>query len=132
MTTTTLRSSRVFSTAAMTGIAYVALSIPRLVCVEVAKRLLAARWCGSSVSVSRIIAVVYMSVEAMRAVKPGASPDENAATEPIRAIVTVGRTAIGDIVIIAIGTSGFRSYVDADLSRCSRAANEKQSNRKSE
>jgi hypothetical protein len=131
-TTTALRSSRVFSTAAMTGIAYVALSIPRLVCVEVVKCLLAARWCGSCVTVSRIIAVVYVSVEAMRAVKPGASPDENAATEPIRAIVTVGRTAIGGIVIIAIGTSGFRSYVDADLSRRSRAANEKQSNRKSE
>jgi hypothetical protein len=126
MTTTaaTLRSGRVFATATMTRISYVALSIPRLVCVEVVKGLLATRRRWSGVAVPRIVAVVYVTVEAMRTVEPGASSDEDAATEPIRAIVAVGRTAIGRIVIIAIGTSGFRAYVHADLSRCSRATDE--------
>jgi hypothetical protein len=131
-TATTLPSSRVFTTTLMTRIAYVALSIPCFVCVEVVERLLSARWCWSSVTVPRIIAVVYVSVKAMRAVKPGASPDEKAAAEPIRAIVAVGRASIGRIVIIAIGASGFLSYVDTDLSRCSWAANQKQSNSKRE
>jgi hypothetical protein len=107
MTTTMLRSSRMFSTAIMPGIAYVALSIASLVCVEVTKRLFPARWGWSSVTVPRIITVVNMAIEAMRPVKPRTSPDEQPATEPIRSIVAIRRTAIGRIVIIAIGTSGF-------------------------
>jgi hypothetical protein len=127
MTTTTaatLRSSRVFTTAFMTRITYVALSIPCLVCVEVAERLFPARWCWPSVTMPRIVAIVHVAVEATRTVEPGTGSDEQATTEPIRAIVAVGRTAIGSIVVIAIGTSRFCSYVDTNLSRCSRTTDE--------
>jgi hypothetical protein len=129
---TMLRSSRVFTASIMTRIAYVAPSISRLVCVEMAKRLFPARWCWSSITMPRIVVVVYVTVEAMRTVEPRTSPDEQSSTEPIRSIVAVGRTPIGGIVIIAIGTSRFRSNGDADLSRGSRAANERQSGSKSE
>jgi hypothetical protein len=120
----TLCSSRVFTTTIMTRITYVAPSIPCLVCVEVAERLFPSRWCRPRVTVARIVAIVHVTIEAVRTVEPGASPDKQPTIEPIRSIVSVRGTAVGSIVIIAIRTSGFRSYVDADLSRRSRTTDE--------
>jgi hypothetical protein len=75
-TTTPSAGQGVFPTTIMTSVAYVPLPIPRLVCVEVVKRLLPAPRHWSSVTVMRIIAVVDMAVKAVRTMKPGASPNK--------------------------------------------------------
>jgi hypothetical protein len=37
------------------------------------------------------------------AVIPGAGADEDAAGEPVRAVVTIGRTGVGIVVVVAVG-----------------------------
>jgi hypothetical protein len=130
--TATLRPSGAFPATVMIGITHVTPSIPRLVCVEMVERLLTASGHWSPVTMSRIIAIIYMTIEAMRTVEPRTSSNEKAAIKPIRSIVAVRRTAIGRIVIIAIGTTRFRSYVDADLSACLWTGYEKETSSKSQ
>jgi len=78
-----------FAAPIMTGIAYVALSVPRLVCLEMVERPRPALRVGSAVAVARIVAVVDMAIKPTAAVIPGASPDEYAPKEPIRPIVAI-------------------------------------------
>jgi serine phosphatase RsbU (regulator of sigma subunit) len=62
----------VFAACIMAGVAYMALSIPRLVPVEVVERLRTALRQRSMVTLARVVAVVDVAVKAVRAVKPGA------------------------------------------------------------
>jgi hypothetical protein len=108
---------RVFSGPIMASVAYVALRVVRFVCVEVVERLRSALRHRSSVTVTRIIAVVDVAVKAARAVKPGASSNEQPANEPIRPIVAVGRTVIWGIVEVPIGAHRRDSNVNGNLGR---------------
>ena len=105
----------VFGAPIMASVAYVTLPIPRLVCVEVVERRFTAPRQRSNVTVMRIIAVVDVAVEAMRAVKPGASAKKHPANEPVGPIVAVGSTVIGSIVEVPVGTHGGDSNVDGNL-----------------
>jgi hypothetical protein len=107
----------VFRGPIMARVAYVALPVPRLVCVEVVELLFPAPRHRSSVTVTRIIAVVDVAVKAVRAVKPGASSKEQPANEPIRPIVAVGRTVIWGIVEVPIGADRRHSNVNGNLGR---------------
>jgi len=85
------RESRgVFAAPVMAGVAYMAMPVLRLVSMEMVERLLTfyRRW--SVIAVARIVAVVDMAIKSVRAVEPGASPDEHPTSEPIRPIVTIG------------------------------------------
>src|ERR1700679_2839644 len=66
--------------------------------------------------------VVYVALESVRAMKPGASANERAARKPFRAVIAVRRTRIWSIVIIAVGAcrSGANVDADTDLSLCFR------------
>jgi hypothetical protein len=77
--TATLRPSGAFPATVMTGITHVTPSIPRLVCVELLEGLLTASGHRSPVTMSRIIAIIYVTIEAMRTVEPRASSNEKAA-----------------------------------------------------
>ena len=87
--TSALISRSMFVRPIMTGIAWVALSVMGLVCLEMFEGLRPARRIGSDVAVMRIVAVVDMAIESVRAVIPGSSPDEYAPNEPIRPIVAI-------------------------------------------
>jgi hypothetical protein len=63
----------------MRCVAYVALPVPRLICVEVVELLFPACRQRSMVAVMRIIAVVDVAVKAVRAVKPGAGSNKHPA-----------------------------------------------------
>jgi hypothetical protein len=104
-----------FTATIMARVTYVTLPIPSLVCVEVVERRLSAPGKRSSVTVMRIIAVVDVAVEAMGAVKPGASANKQPASEPIGPIVAVGSTVIGSIVEVSIGAHRGHSNVDGNL-----------------
>jgi hypothetical protein len=115
VTTTPISGQGVFAACIMARVACVTLPIPRLVGVEVVELLLAASWHRSNVTVMRIVAVVDMAVEAVRAVKPGAGANEQAAGKPIGPIVAVGSAVIGSVVEVPIGAHGRHSNVDGDL-----------------
>ena len=68
------------------------------------------------IAVFGMIAVIYMALEILRAMKPWTSADEDATRKPFRAVVAVGGTAIGRAVIVTIGTFGGYSDFDSDLS----------------
>jgi len=108
---------RVFSGPIMARVAYVAFPVPRLVGLEVVERLRSAPRRRSSVTATRIIAVVDVAVKAAMAVKPGASSNEQPANEPIRPIVAVGSTGIWGIVEVPVGAHRRDSNVNGNLGR---------------
>ncbi len=75
-TTAPTSGQGVFAATIMARVAYVTLPIARLVCVEVVERRLSAARQRSNVTVMRIIAVVDVAVEAVRAVEPRARADK--------------------------------------------------------
>jgi hypothetical protein len=104
----------VFIGRVMVSRAFVALAISRLVSMEMIERLFPALRERSTISVVRVKAVVDVTVEAMRTVKPRTGPNEDPANKPVRSVVAVGRTVIGCIVEVPIGTHRRHSDVDAD------------------
>jgi hypothetical protein len=111
-------SGGVFAAPVMAGVAYMAMPILRLVGMEMTKRLLASYRHWSVVAVVGVVAVVDMAIKSVRAVEPGASPDEQSTSKPVRPIVTIGCTIIGSIVEIAIGTNRWCPNADGHLRRC--------------
>jgi hypothetical protein len=62
--------------------------------------------------------IVYVTMEAIRAMKPWASANENATRKPLRTVVAVRSTAIRRGVIVTVGAVGGRSNADADADLC--------------
>jgi len=98
----------------MAGVACVASSVPRLVAVEVVERLFSAAGHGAMVTVMRIVAVIDMAVEAVRAVEPRAGSDKYSTLIPVGPIVAVGRTIVRSIVEVSVGAPGRRPNVYAN------------------
>jgi hypothetical protein len=101
----------------MAGVAYMALSIPRLVPVEVVERLRTALRQRSMVTLARVVAVVDVAVKAASAVKPGAGSKKHPANKPIGPIVAIGSTVVGLIVEVPIRARGRHSDADGNLRR---------------
>jgi|SRR5580698_4717215 len=72
----------------------------------------------TGIAVLRMEAVVDISTEAFRAMKPRARANEGAAGKPLRAVVTVGSAFVGCGVIVSVGTFRRGSDFDTDLSLC--------------
>jgi len=72
------------------------------------------------VAVVRMKAIIHMALEVVRAVKPLARANEDAAVKPFRAVVAVGRAGIRSVVVIPVGAyrGGSQVYANADLSVC--------------
>jgi hypothetical protein len=107
----------VFTDRFVAGAAYMALSIPRLVPVEVVELLLPAPRQRSTVTVMRVIAVVDVAVEAVRSVKPGASSKKHPANKPVGSIVAIRSTFIWLIVEVPIRAHRRHSDADGNLRR---------------
>ena len=105
-TTATLRTSLVLASAIMSRIACMPSPVARLVRLEVVERTIAAIWGRSGVSVTRVVAIVNVTVEAGTAVKPRSSSDEKAAIEPVGPVVPIGGAVVRSVVIVPIGASG--------------------------
>ena len=101
-----LKSGGMFAASVMAGIADVAVPVLRLVSVEMVERLFPAGRIGSVVAVTRIVAVVDMPIKSVRAVEPGAGPDEHPTSKPIRPVVPIRSTVIRRVIVISIGTDG--------------------------
>ena len=117
-----LKSGAMFTIWTVACVADVALAIVRLIRVEVGERLFVALRHWSVVTVVRIVAVIDVAVEAVRAMEPGASSDEHPASKPIRPIVAIGSAVIGGVVKVTVRAHGRRSDVNGNLSWCHRHA----------
>jgi hypothetical protein len=117
-----LSSRDVFVVSVMARITYVAISIPRLVGMEMVVRLFPALWVRPTVAVTGIVAVVDMPIKPMMAVKPGPSADEYTASEPVGPIVTIRCTVIGGEVVVAVRAHRRNPDIDGYLCRRARKA----------
>ena len=106
--------------------AYMASSITHLVAMKVLHVIdvmlglwvIAAIGIRTVVAVVGVVVIVDVAVEVFRAVVPGACTDEDAAAKPLWTIVTVGSTAIGSGVVVAVRTARRDTNCDADLGVC--------------
>jgi hypothetical protein len=71
-------------------IPHMALSIARLISLEVGKRMIAAGGQRACIAVMRIEAVIHVTEEAMGTMEPWAGADEDAADEPVRPVIAIG------------------------------------------
>jgi hypothetical protein len=111
-TSTVAVSAAVFRGWTMVCSTYVALPIPRLVRVEMVERLLSVFRHRAYITVVRIIAIINVAVEAMRAVEPRASADEHPANEPIGPIVAIRSAGVRRIVKVPIRTHRRHANID--------------------
>jgi hypothetical protein len=93
---------RVLSAAIVRSFAYVALSIVCLVGVEVVERPIAMLRDRSVIPVSGIVAVIDVSVEAVRTMEPGTGADKDPTNEPVGPVVAIRCAIIGRIVEVAV------------------------------
>jgi hypothetical protein len=99
----------------MTGVAYVALPISRLVAVKMVELLFAAPRKRSVVTLTGVKAVVDVAIKAVGSVKPGASAKKHATNKPVGPIVAVRGTVIRSIVEVPVGAHRRHSDVDGNL-----------------
>jgi hypothetical protein len=69
-------------------------------------------------SVSAAVAVTISATVAIAATEPGAGADEEAAVEPLRAVVAIGSAGVGGVVVVAVlagGRAVAESYDDLSL-----------------
>jgi hypothetical protein len=116
---------------AMAAADYVSSTVAHFVAAEVGVTVVdgvfsAVRPCAV-VAVVDVEAVIYIAVEVMRAVEPGAGSDEDAAVEPFRSVIAVGGAFVRRIVIVPVGTYRRGSDLDRDLCVRTGGANEEQS-----
>ena len=90
----------------MSGVAYVASPVSRLVPLEMVERSGSAIGKRPTVAVTRIKTVVDVAVEAVRAVEPGAGSEKYATHKPIGPVVAVRGAVIGGVVEVAVGADG--------------------------
>jgi hypothetical protein len=115
-TAATASGKGVFAATIMARVAYVTLPVSPLIGVEMVERRLSATRHRSTVTVMRIISIVDVTVEAVRAVKPGASSNKYPAGKPVGTVVAVGSAVIRRIVEVPVGAHRLDSDVDGDLS----------------
>jgi len=122
--TVTCITTAVLTATIMTGIAHMALPIPRLIRMEVVERRFPVIWQRPMISIARIVAVIHVTVEAVRPMKPRSGAKEDAANKPIRPIVPIGRAVIRGIVKIAVRTIRSNTDINGNLGWRFRAADE--------
>jgi hypothetical protein len=106
---------------------YVAASVTHFIAFEVfdsidrVGRSLASGRQRPPVSVLRMKASVHVTAKVFRSVKPWTDANENAAGEPLRAVVAIGSAIIRRYIIVAVRALWRSSDLDAYLSLCFRS-----------
>jgi hypothetical protein len=67
------------------------------------------------VAVFRMEVVVDVAAEVVGTVEPGTGSDEDATSEPLRAIVTIGSAVVGRNIVVAVGTDWRYANPDGNL-----------------
>ena len=109
-------SGSMFSTGIMPGVSYVTLAVPCFIGMEMVECPLAALGHRSGVTVTRVVTVIDMAVEAAMTVEPWAGSDEDAANEPVRPVIAVGSARVGRVVEVSVRAHRRDPDVHRDLS----------------
>ncbi len=116
--TSSLKAARVLIFRTVAGIPDMTLKVVSFVAMEVVEGLFIALRERSVVSVTGVIAVIDMTVEAARTVEPGACADEDSACEPIRAVIAVRGAVVRREIVVAVRAYGRGTDADVDLCGC--------------
>jgi hypothetical protein len=84
-------------------------------------RMLAAIRHRSVIAMTIIVVMVDVTVEVVRPVEPGSGTNEDAAIEPLRAIISIRSAVVGRHFVVSIGASGGLTDLNGNLCRCLRA-----------
>lgn len=103
-----------FAAGFVVSMAYVAVSIPRLISVEVVERPGPALGQRTMVAVVGIKAIVDVAIKTRMAVEPGAGSKEDPTNKPVGSVVAIGSAVVRGVVEVTVGAYGFRSDIDAD------------------
>jgi hypothetical protein len=106
-----------FIAAIVGSAAYVALGIMGFVSLEVIEWLRSPHGHRSMVAMPRIVTVIDVAIEAVRAVEPGSSANKYAARKPVRPVVAVGCAVVWSVVEVPVGAHRSHSDVDGNLRR---------------
>ena len=79
---------------------------------------IATGWPWAVIAVLRMEAVIYVSTEVGWAMKPRASPNEDATRKPFRVIVAVGGALVRRDIVVSVRTHRRNSDLDVYLSLC--------------
>lgn len=74
-----------------------------------------------------IKAMIYVSIEAVRAMEPGTGADKNAPRKPLRSVITIRCAIVRRNLIVPVGANGRFSDTDRNLCRCLTRRHKKQS-----
>jgi ABC-type nickel/cobalt efflux system permease component RcnA len=88
-------------------------SLESLRCSATASGALAVLRNSAVVAMLRVEVVIHMAMEVIGTVKPWTDTNECTSAKPLWAIVSIGGTAIGSVVIVAVGTCGCDPDADA-------------------
>ena len=104
-------------TAAMVFIAAAGFIAAEMMVMTIAMELamLAVMWKLATVSMPRVITIIYMPVPTMAAMVPGARSDKEAVRKPLWTVVTVGGAIVRGVIEVAVGTDrGLLPDADAE------------------
>ena len=128
--TTACEASSVFPAWIMTGVSDVALAVSGFIPVEVVECPFSTIRHRPCVAMARIVTVIDVAIEAMRAMEPRASSKEHPANEPIRPVVAVWCAWVGSVVEVSIRANWRDSNVHGDLRGCGWTAGKEHSSSK--
>jgi hypothetical protein len=97
---------------------FIALEVLNLIEMLIGIGSLTTSWLGAAIAMFGMEMIIYVAVEACRAMKPRAGANEDATGKPLRAVVAVGGALVRRDVIVAVGTFGRDADVDLYLSLC--------------
>ena len=98
----------------VTGLAYVTLSIPRLIAMEVVEGLLSMNRHRPMITIMRVVAVINMAVEPTMTVEPRSSSDKHSVEKPVRPVISVRRAVVRSVVEVPIRAYGGWPYIYAN------------------
>ena len=104
----------VLATCIMASVPGVAVSIARFIAAETIEGALATFGQGAAITVTRIVAIIYMAIKAAGPVKPRSNADEDAVREPIGPVVAIGCAIVRSVVEVPVRAVGLGAEIDAD------------------
>lgn len=83
----------------------------------------------SVVAMAIVEVMVHMTVEVIWPVKPWSCSDEDAAIEPLGAVVSVRSAIVRRLLVVTVGADGWSAYLHRNLSRRFGTGGEQQASR---
>lgn len=74
----------------------------------------------SAISVTNVVAIIYMPTKMVSMVKPWARADERAIRKPLRPVVAIGSAGIRRVVIVPVWARRFSSKLNTEADLCRR------------